>query len=83
MTTGTLNVHVWLAQLILGDAETGYAGFSLPIIQLLDGTQINPAAVEDLGQWQALTNDALSPCAASCPPWLCDACRHACNRDTC
>lgn len=54
---------MWPAQLVLGDAESGYAGFSLPIIELSDGTQINPAAV-DLGQWKALANEALSPCAA-------------------
>ncbi len=58
------------AQLVLGDAESGYAGFSLPIIELSDGTQINPAAV-DLSQWQALAIEALSPCEAACMKFSC------------
>ena len=48
-------------QVTLGTQETDYQGFSIPIIELSDGTQINPATL-DLAQLQELASDALSPC---------------------
>lgn len=44
----------------LGTQETGYAGFSVPLVELQDGTTINPASV-DLSQLQTLASEALSP----------------------